>query len=75
MAGMERFPRHLLALAHQEAQHFHQPQISTEHLLMGLMLEEDGVAGRVLRDLGVEPERMREVIEKLADNAPSMHEN
>jgi ATP-dependent Clp protease ATP-binding subunit ClpC len=69
MAGMERFTqraRRVLALAHQEAQHFHQPQISTEHLLMGLMLEEDGVAGRVLRDLGVEPERMREVIEKLA---------
>jgi len=41
MAGMERFTqraRRVLALAHQEAQHFHQPQISTEHLMMGLMM-------------------------------------
>jgi len=66
MAGMEHFTqrgRRVLALAHQEASRLRQSQICTEHLLMGLMLEEDGVAGRVLRDLGATTDRMREVIE------------
>ncbi len=66
---MERFTqraRRVLAIAHQQAEHFKQPVIATEHLLLGLILEEGGVAGRVLRDLGVEPQRMLEVVEKLS---------
>jgi ATP-dependent Clp protease ATP-binding subunit ClpC len=68
MAGMERFTqraRRVLSLAHQEAERMRQDAISTEHLLMGLIQEEGGVAGRVLRDLGLEPERVREIIERL----------
>jgi ATP-dependent Clp protease ATP-binding subunit ClpC len=66
---MERFTqraRRVLALAHQQAEHFKQPQINTEHLLLGLIYEEGGVASRVLHDLGVEPGRMLEVVEKLS---------
>jgi ATP-dependent Clp protease ATP-binding subunit ClpC len=65
---MERFTqraRRVLSLAHQEAEHFRQPMIKTEHLLLGLMLEEGGVASRVLKDLGLDAERLREVVEKL----------
>jgi ATP-dependent Clp protease ATP-binding subunit ClpC len=65
---MERFTqraRRVLSLAHQEAEHFRQPTINTEHLLLGLMLEEGGVASRVLHDLGLDVERLREVVEKL----------
>jgi len=54
MAGMERFTqraRRVLSLAHQEAEQAHQASIGTEHLLLGLMEEEGGVAGRVLREL------------------------
>jgi ATP-dependent Clp protease ATP-binding subunit ClpC len=40
--------------------------IGTEHLLLGLMREEGGVAGRVLRELGLEADRVQEVIERLA---------
>ena len=68
MAGMERFTqraRKVLSLAHQEAEHFRQPIISTEHLLLGLILEEGGVASRVLHDLGLDTARLREVVEKL----------
>src|SRR5262249_24564389 len=39
--------------------------IGTEHLLLGLMREEGGVAGRVLRDLGVEQRRGQERVERL----------
>ncbi|MFZ6019265.1 MAG: Clp protease N-terminal domain-containing protein, partial [Chloroflexota bacterium] len=66
---MERFTqraRRVLSLAHQEAERMRQPQISTEHLLLGLIQEEGGIAGRVLRDLGLEPERVQEMVERLS---------
>ncbi|MGD0707144.1 MAG: ATP-dependent Clp protease ATP-binding subunit [Anaerolineaceae bacterium] len=69
MAGMERFTqraRRVLSLAHQEAERLHQSTINTEHLLVGLMDEEGGVAARVLRDLGLEPDRVREMVERLS---------
>ncbi len=65
MAGMERFTqraRRVLSLAHQEAERMRQNYIGTEHLLLGLMKEEGGVAGRVLRELGLDAVRMEEVI-------------
>src|SRR5207244_6925610 len=50
--------------------------IGTEHLLLGLMREEGGVAGRVLRDLGVEQRRVQEMVERLtgasAGRAPTV---
>ena len=69
MSGMERFTqraRRVLSLAHQEAERMRHSYIGTEHLLLGLMLEEGGVAGRVLRELGLEADRVQEVIERLA---------
>jgi len=68
MSGMERFTqraRRVLSLAHQEAERLHQSTIGTEHLLLGLIQEDGGIAGRVLRELGLEPDRVREVVEKL----------
>jgi len=65
---MERFTqraRRVLSLAHQEAERMRQNYIGTEHLLLGLIQEEGGVAGRVLRELGLEPERVQEMIERL----------
>ncbi|MBK8619769.1 MAG: ATP-dependent Clp protease ATP-binding subunit [Anaerolineales bacterium] len=69
MAGMERFTqraRRVLSLAHQEAERARQNNIGTEHLILGLMDEEGGVAGRVLRDLGMTPERVREVVQRVS---------
>jgi ATP-dependent Clp protease ATP-binding subunit ClpC len=66
---MERFTqraRRVLSLAHQEAERMRQNSIGTEHLLIGLLQEEGGVAGRVLRDLGMELDRVREIIERLS---------
>jgi ATP-dependent Clp protease ATP-binding subunit ClpC len=42
-----------------------QNYIGTEHLLLGLIQEEGGVAGRVLRELGLEPDRVQEMVERL----------
>jgi ATP-dependent Clp protease ATP-binding subunit ClpC len=66
---MERFTqraRRVLSLAHQEAERMRQSIINTEHLLLGLIQEEGGIAGRVLRDLGLEPERVQEMVERLS---------
>jgi len=68
MASMEKFTqraRRVLALAHQEAESAHQGLIGTEHLLLGLLMEDGGVAGRVLRELGLETERVREMIQRV----------
>ena len=69
MAGMERFTqraRRVLSLAHQEAERAQQNSIGTEHLLLGLMEEEGGVASRVLRELGLESNRVREIIQRVS---------
>ena len=69
MAGMERFTqraRRVLSIAHQEAERMRKSAIGTEHLLLGLILEEGGVAGRVLRDLGLEPQRVIEIVERVS---------
>jgi ATP-dependent Clp protease ATP-binding subunit ClpC len=66
---MERFTqraRRVLSLAHQEAERARQSSIGTEHLLLGLMDEEGGVAGHVLRELGMTTNRLREIIERVS---------
>ena len=68
MSSMERFTqraRRVLSLAHQEAERMRQNYIGTEHLLLGLIREDGGVAGRVLRELGLEAERVQEIVERL----------
>ena len=65
---MERFTqraRRVLSLAHEEAERLHHNYIGTEHLLLGLMREEGGIAGRVLRELGLETARVKEMVERL----------
>jgi predicted nucleotide-binding protein len=68
VAGMERFTqraRRALSLAHQEAERTHHNSIGPEHLLISLMLEEGGVGARVLRELGLTTDRVREVIKRV----------
>jgi ATP-dependent Clp protease ATP-binding subunit ClpC len=78
MAGMERFTqraRRVLSLAHQEAERARQSSIGTEHLILGLMDEEGGVAGRVMRDLGMTPERVREMVERVSGTTTTFDPN
>ncbi len=74
---MERFTqraRRVLSLAQDEAERMQHSHIGTEHLLLGLMREEGGVAGRVLRELGLRPNQVEEIIERLtgANKRPGM---
>ena len=55
--------RKVLSLAQDEAQRFNHNYIGTEHLLLGLVSEGDGIAARVLGNLGVELARERSAVE------------
>ncbi|MCZ7539252.1 MAG: ATP-dependent Clp protease ATP-binding subunit [Anaerolineae bacterium] len=74
---MERFTqraRRVLSLAQEEAERMQHSHIGTEHLLLGLMREEGGVAGKVLREMGLQPDRVEQIIERLtlADRRPGV---
>jgi hypothetical protein len=65
---MERFTqraRRVLSLAQEEAEQSRNNTIGTEYILVGLLREEGGIAGHVLRDLGLEIPRVEELIEEL----------
>src|SRR5947209_13068764 len=55
--------RKVLSLAQEEAQRFQHNYIGTEHLLLGLVREGEGVAARVLANLGVELYKVRQAVE------------
>ena len=55
--------RRVLSLAQEEAQRFNHTYIGTEHILLGLVRETDGVAAKVLNNLGVELSKVRSAVE------------
>ena len=55
--------RRVLSLAQEEAQRFNHTYIGTEHILLGLVRETDGVAAKVLSNLGVELNKVRSAVE------------
>ena len=58
--------RRVLTLAQEEAERLHHGYIGTEHLLLGLMREEKGMASRVLKGLGVKPRRVQQIIDRIS---------
>ncbi len=57
----------VLALAAKEAKNLNHTYVGTEHILLGLLREGDGVAARVLRNLDVDIEQTRQEILKELD--------
>jgi ATP-dependent Clp protease ATP-binding subunit ClpC len=55
--------KQVLQLAHEEARTFNHPYIGTEHILLGLIRESEGIAARVLDDLGVKLAQARSAVE------------
>ena len=53
----------VLVLAQEEAQRFNHNYIGTEHLLLGLVREGEGIAAKVLSNLGVELNKVRSAVE------------
>ncbi len=72
--NMQRFTQRaqkVLSLAREEAQRLQHNAIGTEHLLLGLMKEEGGVAGRVLSELKLDYKEVEALVESKAE--PGQH--
>src|SRR5437764_4766066 len=60
----------VLALAAEETKTLNHTYVGTEHILLGLLQEGDGVAARVLTNLGVNIEKIRvEILKELDPNS------
>jgi ATP-dependent Clp protease ATP-binding subunit ClpC len=59
--------KRVIDLAYDEARNLNNNYIGTEHLLLGLIREGDGLAGRVLAKLGVELEKARREVMALQE--------
>lgn len=66
-------PRKATALAMEEARHFGHNYIGTEHLLLGLLREGEGVAAQVLTSLNVTLDELREQLELIVGYSSEQH--
>lgn len=59
----------MLALAAKHAKALNHTYVGTEHILLGLLEEGDGVAGRVLKGFALNPDEIkREILRELDPN-------
>ncbi|MGB2705884.1 MAG: Clp protease N-terminal domain-containing protein, partial [Candidatus Omnitrophota bacterium] len=63
--------RKVILLAKEEAKRFNHDYIGTEHLLLGLVREGEGVAAAVMASLGLSPDKIRFEVEKLVQPGPA----
>ncbi|MBN1259273.1 MAG: ATP-dependent Clp protease ATP-binding subunit [Anaerolineae bacterium] len=71
--NLERFTsaaREVLQFAHAEAMRMRHATIGPEHVFLGLLLEGEGIAGRVLRDMGLRPQHVQRAVERLSGATP-----
>ncbi|MGH7142883.1 MAG: ATP-dependent Clp protease ATP-binding subunit [Planctomycetota bacterium] len=64
--------RKVMSYARQEAERFNHDYIGTEHILLGLVKEGNGVASTVLENLGVDLEKVRLEVEKMVKPSPDI---
>jgi ATP-dependent Clp protease ATP-binding subunit ClpC len=57
--------KRVIDLAYEEARHFNDDYVGTEHLLLGLIREAEGLAGQILKAKGIDLERARVAIKAL----------
>jgi len=62
----------VMNLARQEAQRFNHEYLGTEHVLLGLVQEGSGVAANVLKNMGIDLNKIRMEVEKIVKTGPSM---
>ncbi len=64
--------RKVLQVANQEALCLKHEYIGTEHILLGLVEEGGGVAANVLKNLAIDPRKVRQEVEKIVLSGPEM---
>lgn len=68
--GLTRRARKVIELAVEEAQRIHHNYVGTEHLLLGLVREGEGIAAQVLKDIGVDLTLARAEMAKVLREGP-----
>ena len=71
----ERFTdraRKVMVLANQEALRFNHESLGTEHILLGLAKEGSGVGANVLKNLGIDVNKLRIEVEKYVKSGPNI---
>ena len=63
--------RKVMSLARREAQRLHHEYIGTEHILLGLVQEGQGVAANVLKSLEIDLDKLRREVEKIVKPGPA----
>jgi len=66
--GLSALSKRVIELAIDEARTMNSPQISSEHLLLGMLREEDGMAYKILMSLGATLEKARTEIARALNN-------
>lgn len=61
----------VLALAQEEASRLRHPGVGTEHILLGLVREGDGIAAKALQSLGVSTDKVQAEVEKIIGTGQS----
>jgi ATP-dependent Clp protease ATP-binding subunit ClpC len=70
---LDRFTKHarqVLQIAQEEATRLNHNYVGTEHLLLGLAKEENGLASKVLRELGTTSADVTRAVERMAPRNP-----
>jgi ATP-dependent Clp protease ATP-binding subunit ClpC len=70
---LDRFTKHakqVLQIAQEEATRLNHNYVGTEHLLLGLAKEENGLASKVLRELGATSNDVTRAVERMAPRNP-----
>jgi ATP-dependent Clp protease ATP-binding subunit ClpC len=70
---LDRFTKHarqVLQIAQEEATRLNHNYVGTEHLLLGVAKEENGLASRVLRELGATTTDVTRAVERMAPRNP-----
>ena len=72
MGGLNNSARNALSFAQEEVKNLRQNVLGTEHILLGLMIEEESIAGKLLRDK-LDIDKVREIIKNstgMGDSIP-----
>ncbi len=70
---LDRFTKHarqVLQIAQEEAMRLNHNYVGTEHLLLGLAKEENGLASKVLKEVGATPAEVVRQVERMAPRNP-----
>ncbi|VTX71358.1 ATP-dependent Clp protease ATP-binding subunit [Limosilactobacillus oris] len=57
--------KHVLMIAHEQAKYFKHQAVGTEHLLLALAMDKDGIANKIFEQFSITSDDIREEIERL----------